>query len=250
MEVDESLHYMQLPREVIVGKNVLGRVGEVCARLGFTGTALVVSGPVTYPIAGEPVAKSVTKAGLKVDHVRRDAFGLISSRVKASVPISEYEVQQFVLERFAQSGLVTNHGPIVAVNANASNPHYEPGREKTSLIDRRDLVLIDMWAKLNRPNAVYYDITWTGFCGENIPDEIRNVFGVVQTARGKACDFVIHRVSQAQSVQGWEVDVAARSHIDAEGYGEFFFHRTGHSIGTDVHGTGANGPRTGRSRRR
>jgi Xaa-Pro dipeptidase len=180
------------------------------------------------------------EAGSKVDQVRRDAFGLISSRVKASVPISEYEVQQFVLERFAQSGLVTNHGPIVAVNANASNPHYEPGREKTSLIDRRDLVLIDMWAKLNRPNAVYYDITWTGFCGENIPDEIRNVFGVVQTARGKACDFVIHRVSQAQSVQGWEVDVAARSHIDAEGYGEFFFHRTGHSIGTDVHGTGAN----------
>ena len=69
MEVDESLHYMQLPREVIVGKNVLGRIGEVCARLGYTGMALVVSGPVTYPLAGEPVAKSVVKAGLKVDHV-------------------------------------------------------------------------------------------------------------------------------------------------------------------------------------
>jgi glycerol-1-phosphate dehydrogenase [NAD(P)+] len=69
MEVDESVHYMQLPREVIVGRNVLGRTGEVCSRLGYTGTALVVSGPVTYPLAGEPVAKSVVKAGLKVDHV-------------------------------------------------------------------------------------------------------------------------------------------------------------------------------------
>jgi Xaa-Pro aminopeptidase len=101
-------------------------------------------------------------------------------------------------------------------------------------------VLIDLWAKLRRPDAVYYDITWTGFCGETVPERVQNVFEVVRDARKKASRFVIQKVSGGESLAGFEVDAAAREYIQGQGFGEYFFHRTGHSIGTEVHGTGAN----------
>jgi Xaa-Pro aminopeptidase len=154
--------------------------------------------------------------------------------------VTEFEVQQFILSRFSQFGLATTHGPIVAVNTNASDPHYEPRRDKTSHIQRGDLVLIDLWAKLSQPSAVYYDITWTGFCGETVPEQIQNVFDVVKNARKRASSFAIRKASSEESFAGYEVDDVARDYIEEQGFGDFFFHRTGHSIGTDVHGTGAN----------
>jgi Xaa-Pro aminopeptidase len=180
------------------------------------------------------------EAGKLVDQARREAFDLISSRIRSMEPVTEYEVQQFILSRFSQSGLTTTHGPIVGVNRNASDPHYEPSRDKSSHIQRGDLVLIDLWAKLTQPNAVYYDITWTGFCGETIPDKIQKAFEVVKNARKKASSFVIHKASNGESIAGYQVDDVARNYIEEHGFGDFFFHRTGHSIGTDVHGTGAN----------
>jgi Xaa-Pro aminopeptidase len=106
------------------------------------------------------------EAGRRVDKVRAAAFELIRERTRNGTPLQEIEVKEFVLDRFAQSGLITDHGPIVGVNGNASNPHYEPTTGTSSPIRRGDFVLQDMWAKLDRPGAVYYDITWTGFCGD------------------------------------------------------------------------------------
>jgi Xaa-Pro dipeptidase len=180
------------------------------------------------------------KAGKLVDRARREAFEFIGERLRAKELTTEYEVQQFILGRFTAFGLAAPHGPTVAANANASDPHYEPSQERNSPIRKCDLVLIDLFAKLTEPNAVFYDITWTGFCGEAIPNNIQNVFEVVRDARKRASSFVVEKTSTRQPFFGYEVDNVARGYIEQSGFGEFFFHRTGHSIGTDVHGTGAN----------
>lgn len=180
------------------------------------------------------------EAGKLVDTVRRDAFHFVSDRLRGGIPVGEFEVQQFIRKCFSESGLTTNHGPIVALNANASDAHYEPSAERSSRVHKGDLLLIDLWAKLAKPDSVYYDVTWTGFCAETIPDKMQRIFELVTGARKKASDFVINRIAQRVSVAGYEVDDVAREHINDAGFGEFFFHRTGHSIGTDVHGAGAN----------
>ena len=180
------------------------------------------------------------EAGKRVDQARREAFDLIGQRVRGGDPINEFEVQQFMCTRFAQLGLTADHGPIVAVNANASDPHYEPTGERHLPIKKGDSVLIDCWAKLTDPHSVYYDITWVGFCGDVAPAEIQNVFNIVRDARKLASSFVIDKIGRGESVAGYEVDDVARNFIAERGFGDSFFHRTGHSIGEDVHGTGAN----------
>jgi Xaa-Pro aminopeptidase len=180
------------------------------------------------------------QAGELVDEARREAFELIGERLRSGTPVSEYEIQQFIRSRFVKSGLFTDHGPIVAVNANASDPHYEPSDKHTTHIHEGDVVLIDLWAKLAKPDAVYYDVTWTGYCGENVPNSVQNVFEIVRDARKKACGYAVQKTASREPFAGYEVDDVARGYITAKGYGEFFFHRTGHSIGTEVHGSGAN----------
>ena len=188
----------------------------------------------------EEQLNSHLKAAKLVDTVVQEAFQLVGHRTRSGEPLSEYEVQQFIRERFQASGLYTDHGPIVAVNQNASDPHYEPTRNRSSPVKANDLVLIDLWAKLPVPAAVYYDITWTAFCGDSVPDRHLNVFSVVKTARVAASEFAKTMAGRRESFAGFEVDDAARTHIQGEGFGEYFFHRTGHNIGTEVHGTGAN----------
>ena len=180
------------------------------------------------------------EAARKVDAVRRQAFERVGAKLGASERVTEWEMQQFIRTRFAEEGLTTDHGPDVAVNTNASNPHYEPKQDACSEIKRGDLVLMDMWAKLDRPDAVYYDITWVGFCGAEPPARVERVFTVVRDARDLAIARVKDAVSKKKELQGFEVDDAAREHVRAQGFEEFFFHRTGHSIGTEVHGSGAN----------
>ncbi len=180
------------------------------------------------------------QAGRLVDQIRSEAFALIGERLRSKTRVTEYDVQQFILQRFGQHNLTTNHGPIVATNANASDPHYEPTIEKNSEIRQNDVVLIDLWAKQDKHHAVYYDVTWTGFCGETIPEEVQTLFGIVRDARKKACEFVSARMEARQPTAGWEVDDVAREYITSHNYGDFFFHRTGHNIGTEVHGAGAN----------
>ncbi|HVO97439.1 MAG TPA: M24 family metallopeptidase [Bryobacteraceae bacterium] len=176
------------------------------------------------------------EAGRRVDKVRREAFERIGTKLRASERVTEWDIQQFIATRFKEEGLFADHGPDVAVNANASNPHYEPKQHSSSEVKPGDIVLIDMWAKLNQPDAVYYDITWMGFCGTQPPSAYEKVFGIVREARDRA----ISASGSRKDLRGYEVDDAARNYIREQGYGEYFFHRTGHSIGTDVHGTGAN----------
>jgi Xaa-Pro aminopeptidase len=180
------------------------------------------------------------EAARKVDVIRRQAFERVGAKLRASERVTEWEMQQFILARFAEEGLTTDHGPDIAVNANASNPHYEPKQDASAEIKRGDLVLMDMWAKLDRPDAVFYDITWVGFCGQEPPSQVERVFTVVRDARDRAIERVKEAVREKRQLQGFEVDDAAREHVRAEGFEDYFFHRTGHSIGTEVHGSGAN----------
>jgi Xaa-Pro aminopeptidase len=180
------------------------------------------------------------EAGKLADQARREAFDFVAEKIRSGEPVNEYQVQQFMCMRFAQSGLFADHGPIVAVNANASDPHYEPSDTRNSPIKMGDVLLIDYWAKLNKPSSVYYDVTWTGYCGDVIPDEVNNVFGIVRDARKTASQLVISRIASGQELAGFQVDDAARELINSKGFGDYFVHRTGHSIGEEVHGTGAN----------
>ena len=195
----------------------------------------------TFEARWSPEAlESHLEAGRRVDQVRAAAFAMIRERTRNRAPLLEIDVKRFVLESFAAAGMLTDHGPIVGANANASNPHYEPTEEQSSAIGRGDFVLLDMWAKLDRPGAVYYDITWTGFCGDSPSELMRTVFDVVTGARDAAVKRVLEAVAAGRPLRGFEVDDVARGFIDSRGYGSFFTHRTGHSIGQDVHGSGAN----------
>jgi Xaa-Pro dipeptidase len=184
--------------------------------------------------------ESHLEAGKLVDEIRREAFALVGEKLLIGERFTEWDAQQFILGRFQAKGLFTDHGPDVAVNANASNPHYEPKQGASAQIERGDVLLMDMWAKFDRPESVYYDITWVGFCGTTPRSEVENVFTIVRDARNKAVRCVQDAVAASRELRGYQVDDAARSHIANAGYGEYFFHRTGHSIGVDVHGTGAN----------
>jgi len=180
------------------------------------------------------------EAGRRVDSVRAAAFLHIGAALSAGQTITEWDVNRFIREGFEKAGMVTDHGPIVAVNANMSNPHYEPEPGTSLPIRKGDAVLIDMWAKLDQPGGVYYDITWTGYCGTHPPSALQNVFDVVTGARDRAIERVTTAVGRNETIQGFQVDDAARGHIKEKGFGEYFVHRTGHSIGEEVHGTGAN----------
>lgn len=180
------------------------------------------------------------EAGKRVDRIRAEAFKKIAASLAAGATITEWQVNRFIRDAFDNSGLVTDHGPIVGVNANMSNPHYEPTAQDSRPIKKGDAVLIDMWAKLDRPQAVFYDITWTGYCGPQPPSELQNIFQVVSTARDRAVQRVQSAIQKNETIYGFEVDDAARGYITEKGFGKFFVHRTGHSIGEEVHGTGAN----------
>jgi Xaa-Pro dipeptidase len=180
------------------------------------------------------------EAGRRVDRVLADAFKKIAAAQSASLPITEWEVNRFIRSGFESSGLLTDHGPIVGVNAHMSDPHYEPEPQGSLEIRPGDAVLIDLWAKLDRPSAVYYDITWTGYCGATPPAELQNIFEVVRDARDRGVRRVQDAVQRRETIHGFDVDDAARAYIKDRGFGNYFIHRTGHSIGEEVHGTGAN----------
>ena len=172
-----------------------------------------------------------------MDRIRAGAFRFIAERIESGV--DELAVRDWMRDEFARAELVTDSGPIVGVNAHAGDPHYEPTAATSVPIRRGDFVLIDMWAKLDRPHSVYYDITWTGCCGDP-KTEFGRVFDIVREARDCAIRTVTEAVRAGRGIRGYELDDAARIHITASGFGERFVHRTGHSIGEEVHGAGAN----------
>jgi Xaa-Pro dipeptidase len=174
-----------------------------------------------------------------IDAITAAAFQEIGRRVRSG-GTSEHAMQQWFLEAFRREDLVTDDPPIVAVNANSGNPHYEPGAQNSAPIREGDFVLLDVWAKKNTPGAVYYDITWTGFVGKAPSDRMREIFSVVTQARDVGVKTVKDAIASGRSIAGWEVDRAVRAHIKKAGFGDYFIHRTGHSIGTEVHANGAN----------
>jgi Xaa-Pro aminopeptidase len=179
-------------------------------------------------------------AGEGVHEAVRVAFAAIRDAVREGKSIGEYEVQQEMMRLLEARGLVTDEAPNVSVNTHTGDPHYSPSRESSQPIAARDLVLIDVWAKQNKPGAVYFDITWTGYVGESVPHKYAKIFDIVREARDSAIKRVQDSVRAGRPLHGYEVDDVAREVIKARGYGAFFVHRTGHSIGEDVHGNGAN----------
>jgi Xaa-Pro dipeptidase len=179
-------------------------------------------------------------AGRAIDRIVREAFEHAARSVREKTPLTEYDLQQWILRKFAEAGLETEEGPDVAVNANASDPHYGPTREKSSQIREGDLLLLDVWGKQKKAGSVYYDITWMGYLGATVPEKYVKIFNVVRDARDRAVDLIRASVSAGKPLQGWQVDKAARQVVEKAGYGKYFFHRTGHNIGESVHGNGVN----------
>jgi Xaa-Pro dipeptidase len=175
----------------------------------------------------------------RIDRIIPEAFKEIGRRVRNG-GTHEFEMQKWFMEQFEREGLGTDDPPIVAVNANSGNPHYGPDATHSAPIKEGDWVLLDVWAKMNTPDAVYYDITWTGFVGSSPSDKHRQVFDIVTRARDAGAQKVISTIGGNKKLEGWEVDDATRAVIDQSGYGKYFIHRTGHSIASEVHGNGAN----------
>jgi Xaa-Pro dipeptidase len=174
-----------------------------------------------------------------IDVLTAEAFDEIGRRVRSG-GTEEHEIQQWFIEAFERENLVTDDPPIVAVNANSGNPHYEPSRDRPVPIREGDFVLLDVWGKKNTPGAVFYDITWVGFVGRSPSARQREIFKIVSEARDIGVKTVQDAVAAAKPIAGWEVDQAVRAHIKRAKYGDYFIHRTGHSIATDVHANGAN----------
>lgn len=179
-------------------------------------------------------------AGRAIDRIVREAFEHAARCVREKTALTEYDLQQWILRKFTEAGLETEEGPDVAVNANASDPHYGPTREKSSPIREGDLLLLDVWGKQKKAGSVYYDITWMGYLGATVPEKYGKIFNVVRDARDRAVDLIRTSVNAGKPLQGWQVDKAARQVVEKAGYGKYFFHRTGHNIGESVHGNGVN----------
>ena len=178
------------------------------------------------------------RAAATLGRIVNEAFARIGQRL-ADGP-TEFEIAEFIRQRFREEGLTTTDGPIVSTNAHCSDPHYEPAAEGSSVIAAGDWVLIDLWARENTPGSVYADITWTAYVGDNPPEHHRQVFDIVLGARDAALAFLQKSHADGAVVQGWQADDVARRYIGDHGYGEYFTHRLGHSIYHTVHGEGVN----------
>ena len=168
------------------------------------------------------------------------AWKMMAEGVRKKKPVREVDVQKAIMDHFAKHGLTTYHPPIVGVGPHGGDPHYEPVPMHDSEINEGDFVLVDLWAKVDQPGGVYSDITKVGYVGETVPEKYTKVFDIVAAARDAAIEKVRDALTVGKPVYGWEVDDAAREVIKKAGYGDQFVHRTGHSIGTEVHGNGAN----------
>ncbi len=168
------------------------------------------------------------------------AWRFIADSVRGSGSVRETAVQQVILDHFKDNDLITDHGPIVGEGPHSGDPHYEPQVGSDAEIKAGSFVLIDLWAKLNREDAVYSDLTKTGFVGESVPEEYEKIFQIVANSRDAAIEFVKDAFGKGEPIQGWQVDDACRNVIEDAGYGEYFVHRTGHNIGQETHGNGAN----------
>jgi Xaa-Pro aminopeptidase len=179
-------------------------------------------------------------ASEKLYAIKDRAFQTIAARLRDRVPTNEYQIQQLMWQWFEEEGLTSDAPPLVAAMENASDPHYMPTATGSRTISANELVLLDLWGKNTTPGAVFADISWVGFTGTNIPDDMVRVFTTARDARDAAVTLVQDAARAGRDVRGYELDRAARAVIDAAGYGQYVLHRTGHSLGQTVHGNGAH----------
>ena len=181
------------------------------------------------------------EAGRRIIATKDRLFAELGENLREGRSLNEYSVQQRFLTHLQNAGVVPDV-PHVAVNANCSNPHYEATASHNSPIQRGDLILVDFWARLPGPDAIFADYTWMAFAGtrEEIPTRQNEIFAIVRRARDAAIAFVREKLAAGERVEGAEVDDVARAVIAKAGYADYFVHRTGHSIGTMLHGNGAN----------
>ncbi|MGM9552047.1 MAG: M24 family metallopeptidase [Clostridia bacterium] len=181
-------------------------------------------------------------AAKNVQETKDLAFKYIGEKLKSGEFVNEYMVQEFIMQEFDRRNMYATDRAIVGVNENSSNSHYEPTEKCSREIKKGDLVLIDLWAREKIDESVYADITWMGYCGGNIPEKYVNVFNVAKNGRLSACDALYKAEKEGRELSGYMVDDACRNVIKEKGYGDYFLHRTGHSIGpgATVHAMGAN----------
>ena len=180
-------------------------------------------------------------ANKKTLMIKDEAFAKIKELILKNGQTSEYEIQKFICDRFHEEGMVYDDPAIVAIGKNASDPHYGPSKEVSSPIKKGDLVLIDMWAKMDDPEGVYADITWMGYVGEEVPEVYAKRFEILKKAIEADFEFLKNELPK-RAVAGYEVDQVSRDYIKDAGFAEYFVHRTGHNIAVDVspHGPGVN----------
>ena len=177
-------------------------------------------------------------AGKKLTSVVQQAFNYIGENLESKP--TEYDISQFIQSRFADENLVLSDGPVVAANEHSSDPHFDPKPENSYVIKSGDWILIDLWSRLKSKNSMFADITWLGYVGEEIPNEYQKVFEVVIGARDVAVSYLENAFKYGNEVQGWQVDQVSRNYINKSGYGIYFNHRLGHSLGMEVHGNAVN----------
>ncbi|MGQ9463725.1 MAG: M24 family metallopeptidase [Candidatus Fervidibacter sp.] len=208
------------------------------------GLEIVSSADLVHWVLGrvdEEGLKLHRQAAEKLLKLKDEAFAFIADGLIEGRKLTEWEVQQFLVQRMSEEGLTSSHPPIVAAMDNSTNPHYFPTRERTSQIGWGDFVLIDIFAKVSgNPKAIYADITWCGYTGTTVPPRFEEQFSIVKEARDAALEFIKERVEKGEPVRGYEVDAVARKVVSEHGREKDFIHRTGHSLGREVHGWGVN----------
>lgn len=179
-------------------------------------------------------------ASERLYRIKDRAFEFITRRLRDGVPTTEFDVQAAMVGWFGEEGLVSDSAPIVAAQENAGDPHYQPTAAAARPIAGNEVVLLDLWGKLDRPRAVYADISWVGFTGPAIPAPVEAAFTAVRDARDAAIALVQDAAAAGREVRGFEADAAARHVLQRAGFGQAILHRTGHSLGEEVHGNGAH----------
>lgn len=181
---------------------------------------------------------------LQADKLNQAAFDMawkmIADAVRGGNSIREMDVQNKVMQFYADNKMTTYHPPIVGVGPNSGDPHYAPMPGKDLEIKEGDFVLLDMWAKMDVPKAVYTDLTKTGFVGEQVPEKYTKIFNIVAAARDAAIELTKKSFANNETLFGWQIDQVTRDVIEKAGYGDKFIHRTGHNIGQETHGNGAH----------
>ncbi len=172
--------------------------------------------------------------------IKDRAFESVARRLRDEVPTTEFDIQQQMVGWFADEGLIAESAPCVSAQENAGNPHYLASAAEHRVIRRNELVLLDLWGKLATPAAVYADITWIGFVGSSVPERMTKAFAAICDARDAAVSVVQDAARAGREVRGFEADRAARQVLQEAGLGDAIMHRTGHSLGENVHGNGAH----------